>query len=55
MKAINIDWDVDNPEDLEMLPKEIIIPDDIDTEDEDAISDYISAVTGFCHRGFELI
>lgn len=55
MKAINIQWDVDNPEDLEMLPKEIIIPDDIDTEDEDTVSYYISDVTGFCHWGYELV
>lgn len=54
MKAINIQWNVDNHEDLEMLPKEIIIPDDIDGDD-DTISDYISNVTGFCHTGYELI
>lgn len=30
----------------------ITIPNDI--EDEEAISDYISDVTGFCHKGFEL-
>lgn len=34
------------------LPNEITIPNDI--EDEEAISDYISDVTGFCHKGFEL-
>ena len=39
MKAINILWDVDDPEEL---------------EDEDEISDYISDVTGFCHAGFAL-
>ena len=30
------------------------IPEDIDPEDEEAISDYISDVTGFCHNGFAL-
>ena len=52
MKAFNILWDVDNEKDLEYLPKEIFIPDDI--IDKDEISDYISDVTGFCHNGFEL-
>jgi len=52
MKAINIDWDVDHIEELETLPKEIIIPDGI--EDLEDISDYISDKTGFCHLGFEL-
>lgn len=63
MKAINIKWDVDYPEDLENLPKEIEIPNDVlgyeDGEDVyeymDEISDYISDVTGFCHFGFDLI
>lgn len=52
MKAINIDWDVDYEEELENLPTEIDIPNNIDI---DIISDYISDVTGFCHYGFELI
>lgn len=54
MKAINILWDTDsNQEVLKQLPKEIEIPEDI--TDEDEISDYISDVTGFCHKGFELL
>lgn len=52
MKAINIIWDVDHGEDLESLPKEIPIPDGM--EDEEEISDYLSDVTGFCHKGFQL-
>lgn len=57
--AFNIEWDVDDEEDLENLPKEIEIPewiekDDIGQFDEDAISDYLSNVTGFCHKGFKL-
>lgn len=52
MKAINIEWDVDYPEDLENLPQEIEIPNGI--KDDDEISDYISDYTGFCHKGFEL-
>lgn len=52
MKAINILWDVDDPEELEALPTEIEIPEGMEGEDE--ISDYISDVTGFCHAGFAL-
>ncbi len=55
MKAVNIIWDVDNKKDLKHLPKEIEIPDWIDKDDEEEISDYLSDVTGFCHKGFELI
>lgn len=51
MKAINIRWDTDG-ENIS-LPKEIDIPEGM--TDEDEISDYISDVTGFCHKGFELI
>ena len=54
MKAINIKWDVDYEEELENLPTEIEIPNNIDIED-DAISDYLSDVTGFCHYDFELV
>lgn len=53
MRAINIMWDVDFEEDLDFLPTEIEIP--LEITDEDEISDYISNVTGFCHRGFEVI
>lgn len=52
VKAINIDLDIDYEEDRESLPTEIEIPADI--KDEDEISDYLSDVTGFCHKGFEL-
>ena len=54
MKAINIKWDVDTEEELEDLPTEIEIPNNIDIED-DVISDYLSDVTGFCHYSFELV
>lgn len=53
MKAINIKWDVDFQLDLEDLPTEIEIPKEVEN-DEDAISDYISDLTGFCHEGFSL-
>lgn len=54
-KAINIQWDIDEDDGeccAELLPLEIEIPNNMtDLED---ISDYISDVTGFCHKGFEL-
>ena len=56
MKAINIEWDIDDFEgdldELQMLPNEIDSPKNLTYDD---ISDYISEVTGFCHKGFELI
>ena len=51
--AINIQWDVDDEEDLELLPQRVEIPEEM--TDEDEISDYLSDLTGFCHRGFSLI
>lgn len=51
MKAVDIEWDVDDESDLEFLPTEIEIPDDID---EDDIEYYISDITGYCHKGFVL-
>lgn len=54
-KVVNIEWDVDNKSDLKYLPTEIPLPDDIDPDDDDEVSDYISDLTGFCHTGFEVI
>lgn len=53
MKATNIEWDIDNEDDepIPNLPSEIEIPNDIPEEE---ISDYISDVTGFCHKGYVL-
>lgn len=52
-KATHIQWDVDDLEDLELLPTEIDIPDDM--TDMEEISDYITDQTGFCHNGFIVI
>lgn len=52
MKAVNIQWDFDNEEEAE-LPNEMDLPEGL--VDEDEISDYISDVTGFCHKGFEIV
>lgn len=56
MKAVNIEWDVDYDEDdilLEELPTEIEIPSGI--RDTDEITEYLSNVTGFCHKGYHLV
>ncbi|WP_289026423.1 hypothetical protein [uncultured Flavonifractor sp.] len=50
MKATDIRWDIDDPEVLGYLPTELDIPDGIG--DIEAISDYISDFSGFCHLGF---
>lgn len=52
MKAYNIIWDVDDKEELEMLPTEIEIPEYM--ADEDEISNFISEVVGYCHNGYSL-
>lgn len=54
MKAVNIKWDVDEPWELEELPKEIEIPKYVDFDD-DAISDFLSDSTGYCHAGFDVV
>jgi len=47
-----IEWDVDKNDDFE-LPKTIEIPEDM--IDEDEISDYLSELTGYCHKGFYIV
>lgn len=53
MKATNIKWDVENEEDLQYLPTEIDIPDEI-ADDYDRIDDYLSDISGYCHTGYNL-
>ncbi len=49
-RATNIIWDTDDiPTDL---PREVEIPEGI--TDEETLSDYLSNLTGFCHKGFDL-
>ena len=62
MKAINILWDVDveEDEDIDFLPDVVEIPDEViqhayGDDVEETISDYLTDLTGYCHRGFELI
>lgn len=58
MKAYDIEWDC--PESVKKdLPTEIEIPDELvatndNDTDVDAISDYLSDTTGYCHYGFLL-
>ena len=53
MYATHIQWDTDgNDEIREQLPQTIPIPNGM--TDEEAISDYLSDQTGFCHKGFQL-
>lgn len=49
-KATHIQWDVDEPEDMESLPTEIDILNGM--TDIEEISDYITDQTGFCHNGY---
>ena len=53
MKATHILWDVDEEKDLDLLPKEVDLPEGM--TDEDEISDYLSELTGYCHRGFNYL
>ncbi len=56
MKACNIQWDFDGDEEAKesvALPNEIDIPKEIE-DDVDAISDYLTDTTGWCHKGFSI-
>lgn len=60
-KLTDIEWDADDKEDLEFLPEEVIVPEEIIGEaleerrdnDEYAeyLSDWLTEEYGFCHRG----
>ena len=60
--AHSIEWDVDDPSDLENLPQEMHLTIPIEGSDstlsaeeiDDAISDAITNETGFCHKGFSV-
>lgn len=53
MKVMNIEWDTDSLEDLEFLPSELVIPEEM-RDDIEAVGDWLSDLTGFCHKGFVL-
>lgn len=50
--STNIKWDTDGEE--VNLPNQMVIPDKVD-DDVDAIGNYLSDETGFCHFGFSLV
>ena len=51
MKVTDIIWDVDDPRDLAYLPTTLEISDNVKEED---IGDYLSNLTGYCHKGYVL-
>lgn len=51
--AYDIIWDTENSGELEKLPKIVSIPADLLLY-ADALSDYVSDQTGFCHSGFKV-
>ena len=59
-RATNIQWDVDDPKELEYVPDKmwVAIPPDVEAEGPEAIeeymSDYITDNGGFCHKGFDI-
>lgn len=53
-EAIDIDWDVDSEEDLKLLPNKLSLPKEVNPESLEEVSDYITDLTGFCHKGFRL-
>lgn len=53
MVATDIRWNTDSSDELNKLPAKIEIP--AEMTDEDSISDYLSDITGFCHKGFRLV
>lgn len=53
MKVVNIEWDTNSLGEAEALPSELVVPEEM-TDDIEAISDWLSDLTGFCHKGFVL-
>lgn len=52
MLVYGILWDVNDSNELSLLPDHMFIPDDII---DDLVDDYISDITGFCHKGFSCL
>lgn len=52
--ATDIEWDLDEGDDGSDLPKEVYIPEDVvlSEGDSEAVGDYITDMTGFCHYGY---
>ena len=58
--ATNIQWDVDDPKDLEYVPDQmwVAVPPEVEAEGpaaiEEYMSDYITDDSGYCHNGFDI-
>ena len=54
MTVYNILWDTDDIENKEELdlPDDIYVPDNMS---EDEISDLLTEMTGYCHKGFSVV
>lgn len=50
MLVVNIAWSVDETEDLEELPVQVEVPDDVDEED---IADWLSDQYGYLIESFQ--
>lgn len=50
----DIEWDVDDEEDLESLPNRVVLQGKKAMMTEDEVSDYLSDTYGFCHYGFKM-
>lgn len=58
IKAANIQWDITDSYDLQFLPTEIMIPSEVLNKaktNKNAISDYITNVSKYHHKGFDLV
>lgn len=50
----DIEWDVDDEEDLDSLPNRVVLQGKKAMMTEDEVSDYLSDTYGFCHYGFKM-
>ena len=49
IRVTDIQWDADDEEDVKHLPTAMFVPAWMDDEE---IGNYITEMTGFCHKGF---
>lgn len=50
--AVDIEWDVDEPDELSILPKKVKLPDGIPDDD---VADALSCGYFFCVKGFRIV
>ena len=51
IRAVNIQWDADEDDDISDIPTSVVIPEDITK----SISDWLSDEYYFCHAGYEIV